>query len=46
MKSEAKEFSNVKLLSELPSFDKPVKLKTKNLPTKEILYELPFLINL
>ena len=42
IKSEPKEFSNVKLLSELPFFDKPVKLKTKHLTTKELLSALPF----
>ena len=42
IKSEPKEFSNVKLLSELPFFDKPLKPKTKHITTKELLSEQPF----
>ena len=37
IKPRIKEFTNAKLLSELPFFEKPIKAKIKQLTTKELL---------
>ena len=37
IKPRIKEFANSKLLSELPFFEKPIKVKNKQLSTKELL---------
>ena len=37
-----KEFTNAKLLSELPFFEKLIKVKIKQLTTKKLLQEQPF----
>ena len=42
IKPKIKKFTNTKLLSELPFFEKPVKAKIKQLTTKKLLQEQPF----
>ena len=42
MKARVKKFTNAKLLSELPFFEKPIKAKIKQLSTKELLSKQPF----
>ena len=38
----SKEFSNIKLLSELPFYEKPIKAKIKQLTNEKLLTEQPF----
>ena len=42
IKPRVKEFTNAKLLSELPFFEKPIKAKIKQLSIKKLLSEQPF----
>ena len=42
MKPRVKEFTNTKLLSELPLFEKPIKAKIKQFSIKKLLSEQPF----
>ena len=41
-KPRVREFTNAKLSSELPFFEKPIKAKIKQLTTKKLLQEQPF----
>ena len=38
----SKEFSNIKLFSELPFYEKPIKAKIKQLTNEKLLTEQPF----
>ena len=42
IKPRIKEFTNVKLLSELSFFEEPIKAKIKQLTTEKLLQEQPF----
>ena len=42
IKPRIKEFTNAKLLSELPFLEKPIKAKIKQLSTKKLLSKQPF----
>ena len=42
IKPRIKEFTNAKLLSQLPFFEKSIKAKIKQLTTKKLLQEEPF----
>ena len=42
IKPRIKEFTNAKLLSQLPFFEKSIKAKIKQLTTKKLLQEQPF----
>ena len=43
IKSRIKNFAKAKLLFELPCFEKPKKAKTKQLTTKKLLQNNPFI---